>query len=94
MRDGKDTKISIPIQKLKKRLRCAVWIVLWLCIVSANLAATSSPAGAAEASQPADAKEPSKFYSAEDGWLDVSGFLDEKYGFLPVVVPITEPAVG
>ena len=27
---------------------------------------------------------PSLFKSAEDGWLDVSGFLDEKYGFLPV----------
>src|SRR5215510_8016473 len=37
---------------------------------------------------------PSKFRSDEDGWLDVSGFLDEKYGFLPMVVPITEPAVG
>jgi outer membrane protein assembly factor BamA len=24
----------------------------------------------------------------------VSGFLDEKYGFLPVAIPITEPAVG
>ena len=32
--------------------------------------------------------------SADDGWLDVSGFLDQAYGFLPVVVPITEPAVG
>ena len=37
---------------------------------------------------------PSKFFSADDGWFDVSGFLDEKYGFLPVVIPITEPAVG
>jgi len=37
---------------------------------------------------------PSLFRSPEDGWLDVSGFLDEKYGFLPVVIPITEPAVG
>ena len=36
----------------------------------------------------------SKFRSPDDGWLDVSGFLDEKYGFLPVVLPITEPAVG
>jgi hypothetical protein len=36
----------------------------------------------------------SKFYSSEDGWFDVSGFLDEKYGFLPVAMPITEPAVG
>jgi hypothetical protein len=32
--------------------------------------------------------------SAEDGWLDLSGFLDETYGFVPLLVPITEPAVG
>jgi hypothetical protein len=43
---------------------------------------------------PATTNAPSNFISAEDGWLDVSGFLDEKYGFLPVVIPITEPAVG
>jgi hypothetical protein len=30
----------------------------------------------------------------DDGWFDVSSFLNEKYGFLPIVVPITEPAVG
>jgi hypothetical protein len=42
-----------------------------------------------------DEEEPDpRFWSLEDGWLDVSGFLDEKYGFLPVVLPITEPAVG
>ena len=40
------------------------------------------------------APSPSKFRSADDGWLDVSGFLDEKYGFLPLAIPITEPAVG
>lgn len=32
--------------------------------------------------------------SEDDGWPDISGFLDEKYGFLPIAVPITEPAVG
>lgn len=36
----------------------------------------------------------SKFVSAEDGWFDVSSFLDEKFGFLPMAMPITEPAVG
>jgi hypothetical protein len=36
----------------------------------------------------------SKFRSAEDGAFDVSGFLDEEYGFVPLVIPITEPAVG
>ena len=43
---------------------------------------------------PASTNAPSKFHSAEDGWLDASEFLDESYGFLPVVIPITEPAVG
>ncbi len=36
----------------------------------------------------------SKFRSAEDGWPDISGFIDADYGFLPVVLPISEPAVG
>jgi Omp85 superfamily domain len=29
-----------------------------------------------------------------DDWPDLSAFLNEKYGFFPVVFPITEPAVG
>jgi len=36
----------------------------------------------------------SRLIDAQDGWLDVSGFLDSVYGFVPVIVPITEPAVG
>jgi len=31
---------------------------------------------------------------ADDGWPDVSKFLDQKFGFLPIAKPITEPAVG
>src|SRR5688500_11639905 len=30
----------------------------------------------------------------DDGWPDVSNFLDKAYGFLPIAAPITEPAVG
>jgi hypothetical protein len=75
-------------------MRCAVWIVLWLGIMSAAVAASCAPAAAAEASPHAAAKEPSKFYSAEDGWLDVSGFVASRYGFVPLAIPITEPAVG
>src|SRR5215471_7241636 len=29
-----------------------------------------------------------------DGWPDLSAFLESKYGFLPIAMPITEPAVG
>ena len=38
--------------------------------------------------------KPSKFISPDDGWLDLSGFLDTRFGFLPVGTVITEPAVG
>jgi hypothetical protein len=36
----------------------------------------------------------SKFKSPEDGWFDISNFMAGRYGFLPIVIPITEPAVG
>jgi hypothetical protein len=66
-----------------------------LVFLSAILAATSLPAAEEKTSPPAPATDPpSKFRSADDGWLDVSGFLDERYGFIPLVIPITEPAVG
>jgi len=63
-------------------------ISLVALIVSGSLGAQELPPPAAPAASP-----PSKF-SGDDGWLDVSGFLDEKYGFLPIVIPITEPAIG
>lgn len=34
------------------------------------------------------------FKDSEDGYFDVSSFLDRPYGFVPVISPITEPAVG
>jgi len=43
---------------------------------------------------PAKEAEPVSKFKGEDGWMDVSGFLDEAYGFLPIAMPITEPAVG
>ena len=78
-----------------KLLKGAKWIVLSLGILSAALGAASPTAADEEPSQPAAATDaPSKFRSADDGWLDLSGFLDERYGFIPLVIPITEPAVG
>jgi hypothetical protein len=43
----------------------------------------------APATQPAA----SLFRDPQDNGFDVSGFLDTRTGFLPIVVPITEPAV-
>ena len=44
------------------------------------------------ASEPANTEKAAK--PPDDGWPDLSSFLDEKYGFLPIAMPITEPAVG
>ncbi|HSG23663.1 MAG TPA: BamA/TamA family outer membrane protein [Azonexus sp.] len=64
----------------------SVMLMLKLCSTVA-IAQTTTPPEA-----PADKR--SKIRSAEDGWLDVSEFVDQAYGFLPIVMPITEPAVG
>jgi hypothetical protein len=63
----------------------------WLCAVALALAVPGPAAQATEAAEAAEA--PSRFWS-DDGWLDISGFLDQAYGFIPLVIPITEPAVG
>ena len=41
-----------------------------------------------------DGDKPSRLIDPDDGWLDLSQFLDTAYGFVPLVSPITEPAVG
>jgi hypothetical protein len=64
----------------------------WLALAQEPAAANppqKTPAEAASAKQ-----APSRFRSPEDGWLDISQFLDTRYGFLPVAQLITEPAVG
>jgi hypothetical protein len=55
-------------------------------------AVCSSPASWAQ--PPPTAPAPSRFTDPADGRFDLSGFLDEAYGFVPLLIPITEPAVG
>ena len=43
---------------------------------------------------PGRAEPPALFKDPEDGAVDLSGWLGSRTGFLPVVAPITEPAVG
>jgi len=79
------------LQEFSILLTCAARLAV-VAVILRNVSASAQPTNAMPSPPPTNA--PSKFYSSEDGWLDVSGFLDEKYGFLPIVVPITEPAVG
>lgn len=67
----------------------------WLLLLLLGAGCRASQAQeAAGAPTPAEAGEPSRFRDPEDGAFDVSGFLESAHGFLPLVVPITEPAVG
>jgi hypothetical protein len=58
--------------------------VLWALLM---LACGSARAASAEAAG-------GRFTDPEDGFLDITTFLDSRYGFVPVLSPITEPAVG
>ena len=69
-------------------------IGIGFCLGAFSLAGALAWPASEEPSDPETPASESKFRSSEDGWLDVSGFLDRAYGFLPLLVPITEPAVG
>jgi len=56
----------------------------------AQAADTSSAPATPTRTQTAAQQSPAK----DDGWPDISDFLDTKLGFLPIARPITEPAVG
>ena len=79
-----------------RRPRCCPLAALWGLSISIAFAACAPMARAqtnvTDSSQATNA--PSKFRSPEDNWLDVSGFLEEKYGFIPIPIIVTEPAVG
>src|SRR5688572_2695229 len=64
---------------------------LWLAYCGVLLA-LASPVRAAD--DGGAVSPPSKFRDPDDGRFDVSGFLDTAYGFVPLLIPITEPAVG
>jgi hypothetical protein len=55
---------------------------------SVSPAATNQPASTATNSPSVS------LFDREDGMLDVGEFLDTIYGFVPILMPITEPAVG
>lgn len=71
---------GFPGGPLEPVVRLCVFIGA-LCFSGALAAADGEPAAR------------SRFIDS-DGWLDLSQFLDTAYGFVPLIVPITEPAVG
>ncbi|MEJ8815948.1 hypothetical protein WKW77_33145 [Variovorax ureilyticus] len=81
-------------------LACAVLVVLAVG-TSPHVGAQTSiePVRADPAAPSATRKDPplasrSRFFDPEDGQLDVSSFLEDPRGFLPIPIVVTEPAIG
>lgn len=76
----------------------ASWIALALLTVNGAVFAQDTRLDLAPASQPATGPATqgmkSMFFDPTDGAIDITGFLDTRVGFLPLAMPITEPAVG
>lgn len=71
--------------------------VLAICTVFVTAAGQHAAAQSEPAppTPPTSAEEPElRWYDPKDGWFDVSDFLARPHGFLPLVIPITEPALG
>src|SRR4051794_37504723 len=71
------------------KVRIGLLIVVVLLVLSRGLVAV-----AADASTQQAAAQPDLFHDPDDGAFDVSNFLSTRVGFLPMAMPITEPAVG
>lgn len=71
------------------------WLVTWLSL----LAVLQVPAGMVaddgdSAGTGLGPQRNPRFFDPDDGWLDMSGFLDQPNGFVPMFSLITEPAIG
>ncbi len=80
---------------------CSLLLVFGAAAVRAQTNVTSPPTetntiatAETNTNSTAGTNAASKFTSPEDGWFDMSGMLQQTYGFLPVPLIITEPAVG
>lgn len=69
-----------------------VGVIVLLVLSRAPLAGAADAATQPTTQQPA--AQPSLFRDPDDGAFDISNFLSTRVGFLPIAMPITEPAVG
>jgi hypothetical protein len=77
-----------PRRPLRRGLRILGILALGLGLALPTPAQTAASVSSPSATTNAPATNaPSKFRSPDDGWLDLSAFLDETYGFVPIVPP-------
>lgn len=66
-------------------------VIAMLAIVSALRAGAQEQQGGGGFHKPAWLEW---WFDKEDGYMDMSGFLELPYGFFPMVMPVTEPSIG
>lgn len=77
------------------RIRIGAGLLALAGLTSAAAAQTpAAPAPPAQDPVAPPQEERSRWFSEEDGWFDLSEFMDSPGGFAPIIFPITEPAVG
>lgn len=88
----------MPRRPFSRTIACALLVA---CVASSAAAQTASPPArdatvvADAAAVPPPAREGrARFFDPEDGALDLSYFLEDPRGFLPLPIVVTEPAVG
>jgi len=77
-----------------RRYACVLVMAFAAAWVSSLQAQTLPPPGSEPSADTPTATRASRFFDAEDGMFDVSSFLEDPRGFLPVPIVVTEPAVG
>lgn len=70
----------------------AVHLVWGALVVALFGAGSACAAGSGDAA--AEPAAPTQFIDPSDGWFDAGAFIDTAHGFVPLLIPITEPAVG
>src|SRR5688572_30595532 len=83
-----------PCRHRRANFWCVLVLGMLFSLSSAFAQTNTGGAQTAPAAAAAPTGSPNKFISPDDGWLDVSGFMDTKFGFMPIGTVITEPAVG
>jgi len=80
-------------QSLSMVNRLMASVLLAAVPVEIASAQSSTPPTASPSAPPSQSGQAAPA-AANDGWPDLSNFLDKKLGFLPIATIITEPAVG
>ncbi len=68
--------------------------ILIIPFIACSICMAGEAQKASEDDHAASSGSENLFFSRDDGKFDISGFLAQRYGFIPMPIIITEPAIG